>query len=76
MDNITHSGQRTSHRLLLSACALAASLAFVAGQGVASSTTPRGNFATLDAAQAAGKACPGGVPLWDYPRRDLPGMAP
>jgi inner membrane protein len=37
------------------------------------STTPRGNFTTMPVAQAEGKACPGGVPKWEYPRLDLLG---
>lgn len=38
-------------------------------------TTPRGNFSTMAVAQADGRACPGGVPKWDYPRQDLLGGA-
>ncbi|MRV74449.1 metal-dependent hydrolase [Duganella sp. FT92W] len=38
-------------------------------------TTPRGNFSTMPVAQGGGKACPGGVPKWDYPRQDLLGGA-
>ncbi|MDB5950369.1 MAG: metal-dependent hydrolase [Massilia sp.] len=35
------------------------------------SATPGSNFSTIDLAGFAGKACPSGVPQWDYPRADL-----
>lgn len=34
-------------------------------------TTPRGNFSTMPVARTDGTACPGRVPKWDYPRKDL-----
>ena len=39
------------------------------------SATPGSNFSAIDLAQFAGKACPQGVPQWDYPRADLLGRA-
>jgi len=38
-------------------------------------TTPRGNFSTMPVTRAEGAPCPGGVPKWDYPRKDLLGGA-
>lgn len=47
----------------------------VVENGVASdlrfAATPRGNFSALPLVQ--GEGCPGGVPKWSYPRRDLLG---
>jgi inner membrane protein len=49
----------------------------VVENGVASdlrfATTPRGNFSSIPLIQ--GQGCPGGVPKWGYPRRDLLGGA-